>query len=51
MSEKYSLVTHVSLPDPITKPALYAACLSDGILPSCEFIIEKSEETCHPASF
>jgi len=51
LSEKYSLVTHVDLPDPVTKPALSAACLSDGILPSCEFIIEKGEETCRPASF
>ena len=51
MSEEYSLVTHVALPDPVTKPALSAACLSDGVLPSCEFIIEKGEQTCRPASF
>lgn len=50
-SEKYSLVTHVSLPDSATHPALYAACVSDGLLPSCEFIIEKGEDTCRPADF
>lgn len=51
LSEKYSLVTHVSLPDPARDPALYAACQGDGILPSCEFIIEKGEDTCRPADF
>lgn len=51
MSEKYSVVTHVALPDPTQEPALYAACLGDGILPSCEFIIEKGEDTCRPADF
>ncbi len=51
LSEKYSLVTHVSLPDPAQKPALYQACLSDGLLPSCEFIIVKPEDTCRPADF
>lgn len=51
LSEKYSLVTHVSLPNPTTQPALYAACMGDGILPSCEFIIEKGEDTCRPADF
>lgn len=51
LSEKYSVVTHVSLPDPATQPSLYAACLSDGIMPSCEFIIEKGEDTCRPADF
>ena len=51
LSETYSMVTHVSLPDPAQKPDLYAACLSDGIAPSCEFIIEKGEATCRPADF
>ena len=51
LSEKFSLVTHQTLPGPALKPALYAACLSDGILPSCEFIIEKAEDTCRPADF
>lgn len=51
LSEKYSVVTHVSLPDPVTQAALYNACSSDGILPSCEFIIEKGEDTCRPADF